>query len=141
MGLGIAVTCIIAHAILSAFSKKQVADLEAFSLKLENLLAESAGAGGGRPLDRAEHASAFDANMTRKQVRAAMRRMKDHAEEAEEENGELNLVPYLDIVTNIIIFLLASVAYNVELRQRERHLAHPVHGRAARPPTSRRSRP
>jgi biopolymer transport protein ExbB len=43
MGLGIAVTCIIAHAILSAFSKKQVADLETFSLKLENLLAESAG--------------------------------------------------------------------------------------------------
>jgi biopolymer transport protein ExbB len=46
MGLGIAVTCIIAHAILSAFSKKQVADLETFSLKLENLLAESAGTGG-----------------------------------------------------------------------------------------------
>jgi biopolymer transport protein TolR len=52
--------------------------------------------------------------MTRKQVRAAMRRMKVHADEAEEENGEINLVPYLDIVTNIIIFLLASVAYNVE---------------------------
>ena len=48
MGLGIAVTCIIGHAILSAFSKKQVADLEAFSLKLENLLAESSGAGAGR---------------------------------------------------------------------------------------------
>lgn len=47
MGLGIAVTCIIGHAILSAFSKKQVADLEAFSLKLENLLAESSGAGAG----------------------------------------------------------------------------------------------
>jgi biopolymer transport protein ExbB len=42
MGLGIAVTCIIAHAILSAFSKKQVSDLETFSLKLENMLAESA---------------------------------------------------------------------------------------------------
>jgi biopolymer transport protein ExbD len=40
--------------------------------------------------------------------------MREHAEEAEEENGEINLVPYLDIVTNIIIFLLASVAYNVE---------------------------
>ena len=40
-----------------------------------------------------------------------MRRMKEHAEEAEEETGELNLVPYLDIITNIIIFLLASVAY------------------------------
>jgi biopolymer transport protein TolR len=52
--------------------------------------------------------------MTRKQVRAAMRRMKIHSEEAEEENYELNLVPYLDIVTNIIIFLIASVAYNVE---------------------------
>jgi biopolymer transport protein ExbB len=46
MGLGIAVTCIIAHAVISAFSKKQVADLETFSLKLENLLAESAGSGG-----------------------------------------------------------------------------------------------
>lgn len=41
MGLGIAVTCIIAHAFLSAASKKQTADLEAFSLKLENLLAEA----------------------------------------------------------------------------------------------------
>jgi biopolymer transport protein ExbD len=40
--------------------------------------------------------------------------MREHAEEAEEEGGELNLVPYLDIVTNIIIFLLASVAFNVE---------------------------
>lgn len=42
MGLGIAVTCIVAHAVLSAASKKQVADLEAFQLKLENLLAEAA---------------------------------------------------------------------------------------------------
>ena len=42
MGLGIAVTCIIAHAILGSMSKRQTADLEAFSLKLENLLAESA---------------------------------------------------------------------------------------------------
>jgi biopolymer transport protein ExbB/TolQ len=45
LGLGIAVTCIVAHAVLSAASKKQVADLEAFSLKLENLLAESAQGG------------------------------------------------------------------------------------------------
>jgi biopolymer transport protein TolR len=52
--------------------------------------------------------------MTRKQVRAAMRRMREHVEEAEEEGGELNLVPYLDIITNIIIFLLASVIMNVE---------------------------
>jgi biopolymer transport protein ExbB len=45
MGLSIAVTCIIAHAILSSASKKQVGDLEGFALKLENLLAESAQGG------------------------------------------------------------------------------------------------
>jgi biopolymer transport protein ExbB len=47
LGLGIAVACIVAHAILSAASKKQVSDLEAFSLKLENLLAESAQSSSG----------------------------------------------------------------------------------------------
>jgi biopolymer transport protein ExbB len=46
MGLGIAVTCIIAHAVLGSMSKRQAADLEAFSLKLENLLAETAHAAG-----------------------------------------------------------------------------------------------
>jgi biopolymer transport protein TolR len=53
--------------------------------------------------------------MTRSQVRAAMRRMRDHNEELEEEHGEINLVPYMDIVTNIIIFLLASVVNQVAL--------------------------
>jgi len=53
--------------------------------------------------------------MTRGQVRAAMRRMRDHNEEIEEEAGEINLVPYMDIVTNIIIFLLASVVNQVAL--------------------------
>ena len=53
--------------------------------------------------------------MTRGQVRAACRRMRDHVEEQEEEAGELNLVPYMDIVTNIIIFLLASVVNQVSL--------------------------
>jgi len=41
--------------------------------------------------------------------------MRDHNEEIEEEAGELNLVPYMDIVTNIIIFLLASVVNQVPL--------------------------
>jgi biopolymer transport protein ExbD len=41
--------------------------------------------------------------------------MRDHVEEIEEEAGELNLVPYMDIVTNIIIFLLASVVNQVQL--------------------------
>jgi biopolymer transport protein ExbD len=44
-----------------------------------------------------------------------MRRMRDHHDELEEETGEINLVPYMDIVTNIIIFLLASVVNQVAL--------------------------
>lgn len=48
MGLGIAVTCIVAHAILGSMSKRQASDLEAFSLKLENLLAETTHASGGQ---------------------------------------------------------------------------------------------
>jgi len=46
MGLGIAVLCIIAHAILSAMSKRQNSDLEVFALKLENLLSEVAHGAG-----------------------------------------------------------------------------------------------
>ena len=53
--------------------------------------------------------------MTRRQVRAAMRRLKTEHDEAEEETAEINLVPYMDIVTNIIIFLLASVVQQVPL--------------------------
>jgi biopolymer transport protein TolR len=41
--------------------------------------------------------------------------MRDHVEEIEDEAGELNLVPYMDIVTNIIIFLLASMINQVSL--------------------------
>jgi biopolymer transport protein TolR len=47
--------------------------------------------------------------MTSGQLRNKMRRLRENKEEELEESGELNLVPYLDIVTNIVIFLLASV--------------------------------
>ena len=40
-GLGIAVTCMIAHVFLSGVAKKQQNELETFSMKLENMLAES----------------------------------------------------------------------------------------------------
>jgi biopolymer transport protein ExbD len=53
--------------------------------------------------------------MTRRQVRNAMRRLRTEHDEADEEMGEINLVPYMDIVTNIIIFLLASVVTQVPL--------------------------
>ena len=53
--------------------------------------------------------------MTRRQVRAAMRRIKIESDEIDVETNEINLVPYMDIVTNIIIFLLASVVQQVPL--------------------------
>jgi biopolymer transport protein TolR len=53
--------------------------------------------------------------MTKRQIRSRMRRMREKFEETEEEHGEINLVPYMDIVTNIIIFLLASVVNQVPL--------------------------
>ena len=40
-GLGIAVTCMIAHVFLSAVAKKQQHDLESFAMKLENMLSEA----------------------------------------------------------------------------------------------------
>ncbi len=44
MGLGIAVTCLIGHVLLNSIARKQAADLESFALKLENVVAEGAGA-------------------------------------------------------------------------------------------------
>ena len=41
-GLGIAVACMIAHVLLSSASKKKSSELETFSMKLENLLSETA---------------------------------------------------------------------------------------------------
>ncbi len=57
-GLGIALLCMIAHLLLSSAMKKTVSDLEAFSLRFENLLAEggaqlaqNAGRAPGAPPD------------------------------------------------------------------------------------------
>ena len=47
-GLGIALLCMVGHLLLSTASKKVVADLEAFSLRLENLLSESQGGSAAR---------------------------------------------------------------------------------------------
>ena len=43
-------------------------------------------------------------------IRGRIRREIAKAEEEEHEGGELNLVPYLDILVNTIIFLLATTA-------------------------------
>ena len=48
LGLAIAVTCMIGHVFLNAASKKQQHELEAFSMKLENLLTETMHSAGQR---------------------------------------------------------------------------------------------
>jgi biopolymer transport protein ExbD len=45
----------------------------------------------------------------RAKARMAMKRREEEIEQEEMEGGELNLVPYLDIVTNVMLFLLATV--------------------------------
>lgn len=45
-GLSIALLCMVAHLLLSAASKRVISDLEAFSLRFENLLAEGSVAAG-----------------------------------------------------------------------------------------------
>jgi len=45
----------------------------------------------------------------------AVKRREALIEQEEIEGGELNLIPYLDIVTNLMLFLLASVAGGADL--------------------------
>lgn len=47
--------------------------------------------------------------MSAGRIRAQVRRRVDEMMEEAEEGGEINLVPYLDIVTNVIMFLLATI--------------------------------
>jgi len=50
-------------------------------------------------------------------MRLAVRRREENVEQEEMEGGELNLIPYLDIVTNLMLFLLASVSAGLILSQ------------------------
>jgi len=47
-GLSLALVCMVAHLLLSTASKKVVADLESFSLKLENMLGDGQSSGQGQ---------------------------------------------------------------------------------------------
>jgi biopolymer transport protein ExbD len=50
-------------------------------------------------------------------ARMAMRRREEQVEQEELEGGEINLIPYLDIVTNLMLFLLASISAGLVLGQ------------------------
>src|SRR5438105_12239189 len=50
--------------------------------------------------------------MTVQRLRNKLRKLREHGEAMMEESGELNLIPYLDIITNIIMFLLATITFS-----------------------------
>jgi biopolymer transport protein ExbD len=52
----------------------------------------------------------LSAQRVRAKTRAAIKRREDLIAQDEMESGELNLIPYLDMVTNLMLFLLASVS-------------------------------
>jgi biopolymer transport protein ExbD len=59
----------------------------------------------------------YTAQRLRVKTRAAVKRREDFIEQDELESGELNLIPYLDMVTNLMLFLLASVSAGLILVQ------------------------
>src|SRR5688572_19340483 len=59
----------------------------------------------------------YSAHRVRSKTRAAVKRREDAIEQDELESGELNLIPYLDMVTNLMLFLLASVSAGLILVQ------------------------
>jgi biopolymer transport protein ExbD len=59
----------------------------------------------------------YTAQRVRSKARAAVKRREDAIEADEIEGGEINLIPYLDIVTNLMLFLLATVSAGLILAQ------------------------
>ena len=59
----------------------------------------------------------MNAAQVRAKARLAMKRREEYIEQEELEGGEINLIPYLDIITNLLLFLLASVAAGFILGQ------------------------
>ena len=52
----------------------------------------------------------YTAQQVRSKQRFAVKRREEDVEQEEIESGEINLIPYLDIVTNLVLFMLASVS-------------------------------
>lgn len=59
----------------------------------------------------------LSAQRVRLKTRNAIRRREDQIEQEEIESGELNLIPYLDIVTNLMLFLLFSISAGIIFTQ------------------------
>lgn len=59
----------------------------------------------------------WSAQRVRSRARAAVRKREENVEDDEMTSGELNLIPYLDMVTNLMLFILASVSAGLILSQ------------------------
>jgi biopolymer transport protein ExbD len=59
----------------------------------------------------------LSAQRVRSKTRNAVRRREDNIEQEEIESGELNLIPYLDMVTNLMLFLLFSISAGIIFTQ------------------------
>src|SRR5947208_11689723 len=59
----------------------------------------------------------LSAQRVRSKTRNAVRRREDNIEQEESESGELNLIPYLDMVTNLMLFLLFSISAGIIFTQ------------------------
>ena len=64
----------------------------------------------------------LSAQRVRAKTRHAVRRREDQIEQEEIESGELNLIPYLDMVTNLMLFLLASISAGIIFTQMDTQL-------------------
>jgi biopolymer transport protein ExbD len=53
--------------------------------------------------------------MKPQRLRTKLRKIREMGEEAAEEGGELNIIPYLDIVVNIIMFMLVTTTFAAAL--------------------------
>jgi hypothetical protein len=105
-GLGIAVSCIIAHLFLTAYAKKMVETVELSALKLENLLSRrQAGETSAMDFER----SALDRAPPRVSRMAFFYSKRKLRIRRPTRRAELNIVPYLDILMNLIMFMLLSI--------------------------------
>jgi biopolymer transport protein TolR len=59
----------------------------------------------------------YSAQRVRGKTRAAIKRRVDEIARDEMESGELNLIPYLDMITNLMLFILASISTGLILVQ------------------------
>ena len=83
----------------------------------------------------------MNSSQLRAKSRVAMKRREDEVEQEETESGELNLIPYLDIVTNLMLFLLASVSAGFILGQINTTLPDHAPAAAAVAPTDPKLNP